>query len=253
MWYGVYNLTPRPTLPQHTQTHTHCPCSFFSSQRCSTASVSVLRELAAPWKPVLPPSLSSLSVISASFFDHSCLSGMSKWVGATEEGDKEESGDHKEKENRDISDHQHAGHCRRDQEGKLLEQLEGPGYWCVYCHLLFSLSLFWGCERWTFISACRLNIHHTIGVYPWVCLCVLCMCTYLSSNCICQLLGNLNSAVYLRPLSHGHALMTDLFSCMCVPPKKQKKQRGGGGRWWVLWKISVYTPACWEPSVLGAC
>ncbi|KAA8582192.1 hypothetical protein FQN60_008932 [Etheostoma spectabile] len=45
-----------------------------------------------------------------------------------EEGDKEENGDHKEKENRDIIDHQHAGHCRRYQEGKLLERLEGPGY-----------------------------------------------------------------------------------------------------------------------------
>lgn len=29
-----------------------------------------------------------------------------------------------------------------------------------------SLSVFCGCERWTVISACRLNIHDAIGVCP---------------------------------------------------------------------------------------
>lgn len=87
--------------PAHRHTHTHFPCSFCSSQRCSTASVFVLREPAAPWKPFLPPSLPpslSSQPFSRILFDHSCLSGMSEWVCATEEGDKEENGDHKEKE-----------------------------------------------------------------------------------------------------------------------------------------------------------
>lgn len=31
--------------------------------------------------------------------------------------------------------------------------------------------------------------------------------------------------IYLRLLSHGHALVTDPFYCMCVRPKKKKKKK----------------------------
>lgn len=94
MLYGVYNLPllTLPTsfsLPQHTQTHTHCPCSLSPNPRRSAASVCALLEPAAPRKP-----RPSLSVISASIFTtiHAFVGRVSE-PGATEEGDKEERGD----------------------------------------------------------------------------------------------------------------------------------------------------------------
>lgn len=57
-------------------------------------------------------------------------------------------------------------------------------------------------------------------------------------------------------LSHGHALMTDRFLFhVCASHKKKGKQREGEGgerRCLVFWKITVSSPVCWEPSVLGA-
>lgn len=47
---------------------------------------------------------------------------------AQEEEELEENRELKEREIREITDHQHAVHCRRYQEGVLLEQLERPGY-----------------------------------------------------------------------------------------------------------------------------
>lgn len=57
----------------------------------------------------------------------------------------------------------------------------------------------------------------------------MCACVHLSSNRILSSVGESNSAVYLCLLSHGHALMTEPFCCMCVRPKK-KQQRGEGVR-----------------------
>ena len=226
MWYGVYNLNPPLSPSPSTHTHTHTLRHIHAlpappSQCCSTASVCVLREPAAPWKH-FPPSLpTSLSIISASFLTiHAFLGWVSESVRPKRETKKKTETTKRKEENRDVTDHQHAGHCRRDKEGELLERLEGPGYWCVYC----GLSVLCGFERWTVISACRLNIHDTTGVYTWVRVCS--ACTHLSSNCI--LYRGIKRNIYLRLLSHGHALVTDPFYCMCVLPKKKRKEKNKG-------------------------
>lgn len=90
----------------------------------------------------------------------------------------------------------------------------------------------------------------TLPAFILECVCVLhvhiCRLTAFLKCC------GIKRNIYLRLLSHGHALVTDPFYCMCVRLKKNKGE-GGERRWLVLWKIIVYTPACWEPSVLRAC
>lgn len=116
---AVYDVPPLPLYPllllppSPPQTHRH------TRTWRSTASVFVLRESAAPWKPLLPPSRPQplshriLPTIHASPWDDrlSC----SRRRGKREETKRRR-------------DQQHAGYCRHDEEGVLVEQLEGPGY-----------------------------------------------------------------------------------------------------------------------------
>lgn len=235
---------PFLTLPQHTrtQTHTHTrsPHSSCSSQRCSTASVCVLREPAAPWKH-FPPSLpTSLSVISASFLTiHAFLGWVSESVRPKRETKKKTDTIKRKKENRDVTDHQHAGYCRCDQEGELLERLERPGYWCVYC----PLSVLCGFERWTITSACRLNIHDTTGVYTWVCVCS--ACTHLSSNCFFKVLWNQTQYIPAPPLTRTRPGDRSFLLHVCASEKKQRR-----GRWETL--VGVMENHCIHTRVLGA-
>lgn len=127
--------------------------------------------------PFLPSSRYHLCLAPRILFStiHAFL-GMSEWVGATGEGDKEENGDdtekERERENRDKTD-QPA--CRPLQTWPRRKAPGAAGRARVLmCLLSFTHQLFvcCGCERWTGISACRLNIHDTLGVQCWACVCV---------------------------------------------------------------------------------
>lgn len=93
LWYGVYNLNP-PPLRQHTDTYAISLLLLF--EPALLHSISLCAPRAGSTLEAFPPSLPLCR--RRILFDHSCLSGMSEWVGATEEGDKEDNGDDKEKE-----------------------------------------------------------------------------------------------------------------------------------------------------------
>lgn len=152
----VFTIWP-PPLPQHTRTQKYTYALF--------AAPSVLASAAAQHQCVcsasrqhlgnlssLPPflPLCRLSLSPASFF-WPFMPFWNEWLSRCYRRGRQrrKRTSQRERENRDITDHQHAGHCRRDQEGMLLEQLEGPGYWCVYCDLLIISLCLW---FWEIIS-----------------------------------------------------------------------------------------------------
>lgn len=140
----VFTIYPPPLHSLHTDRHIRTfPSPSVSSQHRST-SISLCAPCAGStletFPPSLPPSLSSqpLSRILFRLF----MPFWDEWVSRCDRRARQRRKRRAERENQERertgteTDHQHAGSCRRDQEGMLLEQLERPGYWRVYCDLL---------------------------------------------------------------------------------------------------------------------
>lgn len=138
------------------------------------------------------------------------------------------------------------------------------------CLLWFTLhvSVFCGCQRWTVISACRLNIHDT-GISHLDCMYVSLACVHLSPDRICKR-RRIKKTCLLASFSCGHTLLRDLFCLICVLQGKKKKRWSGwatsvGGRWMynmlgaicfecvLRWMPMLWTSMChcWYPPHCG--
>lgn len=100
--------------------------------------------------------------------------------------------------------------------------------------------MFCGCERWTVISACRLNIHDTVGV----CVCALHVCiSHLT------VFVKIQTAVFTCASFHTDTPWWQILSAACVCVREKKKKTEERGRETL---VGVVENKWMHTSVLGA-
>lgn len=155
-WFDVYNFPLLSSLPQPTGIHVRT----FSAPSVLTSDApqhqSLCSALAAPRKPLVPPSFppSSSSQPLSRILLRPFMPNWDAWVKRFCRGGETKTKKRRLYWNKSEGERtgtllitSNAGHCRPDQEGELLEQLEGPGYRYLSCDLL----------RICLVPACRFH------------------------------------------------------------------------------------------------